>query len=64
MAEHLAKEASNPTWTESIEDLWSLLYSRKVWVRMIVDNARFAEDVRVEWKRSTYSLIAAPETSL
>ena|SRR5947207_7165305 len=48
------KEGSNPTWKESLEDPWSLLYSHKVWLRRIVDNARFAKDVRAEWEKPTY----------
>ncbi len=53
LAEDLAKKGgSNLTWKEPIEDLWSMLYNHKVWVRKIVNNARFAEDTRAAWKRS------------
>src|SRR2546430_16982724 len=59
LAERMANGGGNSDWKESLEDLWNLLYNHKVWIRRIVSNARFAEDVRAEWERSTCSLVAA-----
>jgi len=39
---------ANGTRQESLKDLWRQLYHKKVWIRKILKDSRFAEAVRSE----------------